>query len=286
MLAYLRLIRLPNIFTAVADVVAGYYIALGPDGKFYELFLLMIVSACIYGGGCALNDVCDFELDLIERPSRPLPSGAISCRAAVFLSYSLFGCGLGAAALLGLRVLAVAGLLVLLVICYDCVTKNIKILGSLSMAACRGANLLLGMMPGIYLGTILAFPLISMCYVFGLTTLSKFETCATPSRYKAVASGWILVALAAVLGLVATGFLAVQALVALAGLMLMVAPPLYRWLQHAVPKSTGGAVKALVLGIPLLDAVYVTGVQDWILALPLLGCVVLAVWAARWMHVS
>lgn len=286
MLAYLRLIRLPNVFTSVADVLAGYCLVFGPAVKFYDLFLLMIASACIYGGGCALNDVCDFDLDLAERPSRPIPSGAISYRAAVFFSCILLGCGLGAAALIGLRALLVAGMLVLLVICYDCWAKNIPVLGSFTMAACRGGNLILGMVPGIYVGSILAFPVISMCYVFGLTTLSKFETSATPERYKAVAGGWLFVALAAPVGLVAVGVLTTHALVALAALLLLIAPPLWRWLRHAVPKNTGGAVKSLVLGIPLLDAVYVSGVQDWTLALPLIGCLICAVGAAKWMHVS
>jgi len=286
LLAGLRLIRLPNVFTAMADVMAGYFLVLGPAAKIRDLVLLAMVSACVYAGGCALNDVCDFELDRVERPSRPLPSGMISRRSAMLFTGLLFGCGLGFAAMIGLPVLLMAFVLVCLVVGYDCFVKNVVVLGSLTMATCRAVNLLLGMVPGIYAGTALFLPLISLCYVFGLTTLSKFETCATPGRYRLVAGGWLAASLASVVGLVALGLLKAQALLALFGLGLMIGPPLWGWFREAAPQSTGRAVKALVLGIPLLDAAYVVGIQEWTFALPLLGCVVLAVAAAKWMHVS
>ncbi len=38
----------------------------------------------IYAAGIALNDVFDYEIDLKERPGRPLPSGRVSRRFAAW----------------------------------------------------------------------------------------------------------------------------------------------------------------------------------------------------------
>lgn len=285
-LPYLRLVRLPNIFTAVADILAGYCLVRGTAVKWPELFGLMLVSACIYGGGCALNDVCDLEIDRAERPTRPIPSGAVSRRAALTLSGILLGLGWGVAFLLSPQAFWMAGLLVALVVTYDCLTKDMPFFGSLTMAACRGANLALGMMPGMAFGFFWVFPIITMGYVFWLTALSNFETCGAPKHYLAVIPAAILLFVLLPAGLVAAGYLSALALLPLAFLLLIVAPPLIKWRGQPLPAHAGLAVKFLVLAIPVLDAVYVVGVQDWILALPLFLCVALAMGVAKFIAVS
>lgn len=286
LLPYLQLIRLPNIFTAVADVLAGYCLVLGHAIKLPDLICLMLASACIYGGGCALNDVCDLELDRRERPHRPIPSGAVSRRGALILSVILLGLGWGVSSLVSQQAFWLAGSLVALVVSYDCLTKELPGLGSLNMAACRGGNLALGLLPGLSFGYLLVFPLISMGYVFWLTALSKFETFRAPKFYPALISAGIAMVLSVPAALVAAGYLSVYALIGLGGLVAMVAPPLLNWVRQPLPAQAGRAVKFLVLAIPVLDAVYVMGGQDWLLALPVLFCAVLAVGAAKFMAVS
>ena len=83
-LAYLQLMRFPNIFTAVADVMAGYFIVLGSGFQWPALFGLCIATSAFYAGGCVLNDICDRELDAAERPFRPTPSKKVSVKEAFF----------------------------------------------------------------------------------------------------------------------------------------------------------------------------------------------------------
>ena len=72
---YLELVRPANVATALADVLAGYAVAgLGNPG----LGWLLLSTACLYAGGVVLNDVFDRDLDRIERPERPIPSGRVS----------------------------------------------------------------------------------------------------------------------------------------------------------------------------------------------------------------
>jgi 4-hydroxybenzoate polyprenyltransferase len=92
----------------------------------------------------AANDWADRELDAVERPERPIPSGRISPRAAVGVAAGLTGAGLVAAALAGgRRSLGVASVLAATVWIYDLKLKNTAA-GPAGMAACRALDVLLG----------------------------------------------------------------------------------------------------------------------------------------------
>src|SRR6266852_4753634 len=83
--AYAQLVRLPNVFTAMADIVLGWLGARAtgtPDTRWPGFALLLAASACLYSGGMVWNDFFDVEQDRRERPYRPLPSGRITRRAA------------------------------------------------------------------------------------------------------------------------------------------------------------------------------------------------------------
>ena len=151
MRAYLQLLRVPNLFTAMADVTMGFlftHAAFGA-GDGWILALLAGASVLLYAAGVVLNDVFDFEIDARERPQRPLPSGRVPLSFARWLGWELvvLGMALGwLAAFLaddfrpGLVVLLLAGCVVL----YDAILKR-TIIGPPAMGACRMLNVLLGM---------------------------------------------------------------------------------------------------------------------------------------------
>ncbi len=91
------------------------------------------------------NDWFDREVDRVERPERPLPSGAISPRHAVILGTSLMLAGLALAALAGPFPLGIAIVLAGLVLFYNSWAKRFFLLGPLVMGCCRFANFLIGM---------------------------------------------------------------------------------------------------------------------------------------------
>jgi 4-hydroxybenzoate polyprenyltransferase len=177
---YLELLRLPNLFTAVADVAMGFLfvqaawfrgIGLDPDGPLRPidkqvLGLLAAASALLYAAGVVLNDVFDVELDRQERPERPLPSGRVPLGAARAIGWGLL---FGGAALpwiacllapklwqlervepiLQFRPGIVAVVLAAAIVLYNAVLKR-TIAGPVGMGACRMLNVLLGMslLPG------------------------------------------------------------------------------------------------------------------------------------------
>ena len=72
--AWVRLLRLPNHATAVADVLAGYLIvsqARAIDWPAPALWWAILASLGFYAAGMVLNDVFDLALDREERPGRP-----------------------------------------------------------------------------------------------------------------------------------------------------------------------------------------------------------------------
>ncbi|WP_367128519.1 SCO3242 family prenyltransferase [Saccharothrix sp. HUAS TT1] len=142
MRAYAELVRAPAALTVLGDTLAGAAAAGAPlRGR---RLLLPLASVAVYWSGMALNDWADRELDAVERPERPIPSGRISPRAALATAAALSATGLGLAALAGGRdALAVAAPLTAAVWCYDTVLKDTAA-GPLAMATCRALDVLMG----------------------------------------------------------------------------------------------------------------------------------------------
>lgn len=102
LLAWIRLLRLPNHATAVADVLAGWLVVARPRELGWPpvaAWLAIGAGLCLYAAGMVLNDVCDVDLDRRERPERPLPSGRIAVGTAALVGQGLLALGglLGAA---------------------------------------------------------------------------------------------------------------------------------------------------------------------------------------------
>jgi 4-hydroxybenzoate polyprenyltransferase len=148
---FLQLMRLPNVFTAMADVAMGFLFVMG-DADLANLWMLgalLATSSLLYIGGVVMNDVFDRELDAIERPARPLPSGRVTPKAACLFGGAclLVGTMLAWAVSLGAgRLLpgVVASLLVACVLTYNAMLKSTP-LGPVTMGGCRMLNVLLGM---------------------------------------------------------------------------------------------------------------------------------------------
>jgi 4-hydroxybenzoate polyprenyltransferase len=149
MKAWLQLLRLPNVFTAAADVTMGFLVTHGSLQPALQFALLVAASCLLYLSGMVLNDVFDAEVDARERPERPIPSGRVTLRAAAAGGFALLTSGLLVAWFAGFlagdwRPGVVATLLALCIVAYDSFLKQTP-LGPLIMGACRSLNILLGM---------------------------------------------------------------------------------------------------------------------------------------------
>ncbi len=154
LISWLRLFRIPNIFTALADIAMGFVVVQQGVNPLGSLVALLLASACLYSAGMVLNDVFDVAQDTKERPKRPIPSGQIPLPTARMVGFGLLALGVvlggiagylpGSEAAYPWRGAAVAGLLALCVVLYDGVLKR-TLLGPVMMGLCRFFNVLLGM---------------------------------------------------------------------------------------------------------------------------------------------
>ena len=93
---YFDLTRPGNaVLTAIA-VIAGGFIAIGPDIIDFqkEMIICCISAMMLVGGGNALNDYNDRESDKENHPKRPIPSGKVSADNALRFAQALLGLGL------------------------------------------------------------------------------------------------------------------------------------------------------------------------------------------------
>ena len=138
--------RPANIVTAVADILAGMAVVGLLRQDLNAGFVLLILSTIgLYGGGVVFNDIFDRNLDKVERPERPIPSGAAGLTQSIVLGILLLLLGIFAAIFTGLISGIIALVIASLALIYDRWGKHHSIWGPLNMGLCRSFNLLLGM---------------------------------------------------------------------------------------------------------------------------------------------
>jgi geranylgeranylglycerol-phosphate geranylgeranyltransferase len=79
--AHLAILRPHNMLASALAVLAGNVIAHGSANNL--LVVTAVLAALVTGTGNILNDCFDIEVDRVNKPGRPLPSGRITPRAAV-----------------------------------------------------------------------------------------------------------------------------------------------------------------------------------------------------------
>jgi UbiA prenyltransferase family protein len=147
--AWLQLLRLPNVFTAAADVTMGFVVTQRGLEPRLDFAMLVVASCLLYLSGMVLNDVFDAEIDARERPDRPIPSGRIPLDVAMIVGWAMLASGLTLSCVVSLhandwRPAVVASLLALVILLYDGKLKRSRF-APLLMGECRFLNVLLGM---------------------------------------------------------------------------------------------------------------------------------------------
>ncbi|GAA2627064.1 UbiA family prenyltransferase [Dactylosporangium fulvum] len=166
-----ELVRAPAALSVPGDVVAGAAAAgrLGP-----RTAGLAGSSVLLYWAGMAANDWADRELDAVERPERPIPSGRITPGTALGVAAGLTAAGVAVAGLAGGRkALAIAVPLAGAVWAYDLKLKNTPA-GPAAMATCRALDVLLGASGG-RLRKAAAPAATAFAHTYTVTALSRAE---------------------------------------------------------------------------------------------------------------
>jgi 4-hydroxybenzoate polyprenyltransferase len=264
----LRLTRPANIVTAISDILAGISIAVYSFGNNWNqlsivpVFLLIISTIGLYGGGVVFNDVFDTELDKVERPERPIPSGLISLRTAILFASILLFTGIAAASIIHSEGLfSVSSFLAIAIavaaIVYDRWGKHHNFLGPLNMGFCRGLNLLLGM--SIFPSAVQQYWFIGfvpVLYIAAITMISRGEV---HGGNKNTLYGAALMYFVVITSIVLISFInntLVYTMVFLLLFAILIFPPLLRAIHKPTGAAIGKSVKAGVIALIAMNAAW------------------------------
>lgn len=292
--AYLQLTRPANVVTAIADIWAGFAIAGGwsylmtnweqGSGDFWQNLLWLSLSTIgLYAGGVAFNDIADADLDAIERPERPIPSGRASKNGAILMSSLLLLGGVLAA----FQVNHLAGILAISVVfcalLYDYWGKHQNFFGPINMGLCRAGNLLLGVAvaPEV-LSKIWPIGLLPLVYVASITMVSRGEVHG--KNRKALFGGFgmyslIVLAIFFAAKIQTSDFWQVIPFLAL--LSYMIFPPLIRAIRTQSPQFIGKSVKAAVISLIIVNASLAVAFEGWEIGLVILALLPLSLGLAK-----
>jgi len=297
--AWLVLSRGSNLPTVWSSTMVGWLIATYWDGQssslslfpevvdwsrpasapilFWPLAWLLLAISAIYVGGMILNDFFDAAWDAQHRPARPIPSGAVSRKAAGVVGFGLLFAGAAGAILVrSLRMAAVpevaagkqgsdVGLFAVLVfalvagvLVYDRWHKGV-VWAPVVMGFCRGLLPILGAaLAGESIGATLTGPAepyllgaaTLWAHTFGLTWVARHEaTDGTPPAWTAWALFVVPLPLALYAGLSSAG----------SGLWAWPAVAFFAvWIwnsnrRHPLPTGVPGRVSDRLAASPFLD---------------------------------
>lgn len=286
---YLILMRPANIVTAVADILAGLSVAgLMLEGNARQILALILATVGLYGGGVVFNDVFDIELDKVERPERPLPSGQLCLWQARLLGISLLVLGILAASTVSWVSGGLALLVAVLALSYDKYAKHHGLLGPINMGLCRSFNLLLGISISLVaLKSYWFLGLIPLVFIGDITLTSQGEV-----KGDNISSLYLALALDL---LVASTFVLLYFYTAYE--LLAASPFILLWfglnvrakvlaIQENKPKRIMQAVKAGVLSLIPLNAALAAGFAGPISGLIVLALLPLSLALARYFSVT
>lgn len=282
-LACLQLMRPANIVTAWADILAGFAVSGAVITDSTSLAWLLLATTGLYGGGVVFNDVCDAQLDAIERPERAIPSDRISLQAATVLGTLLLGVGILAAAQVSRLSLILALFIAIAALIYNRYSKHHSLLGPLNMGLCRGSNLLLGVSAvPLMVSQRWYLALIPIIYIAAVTAISRGEVAGGKQKTGAIALvllGIVLLSLLALSWIPYYSFLAALPFWAL--LAVQVFPAWLKATTNPSPDIIRQAVKIGVISLILLDATLGAGFTGGMLGFLILGLLPLSLALAR-----
>ncbi|MHC1594411.1 MAG: geranylgeranylglycerol-phosphate geranylgeranyltransferase [Methanotrichaceae archaeon] len=142
-LVLLEIMRPGNCLMASAAALIGLLIA-DPSPELVTAMLVFLAVFVVTGAGNAINDYFDREIDRVNRPQRPIPSGRIEPETARAWSVLLFASGCLLASQINLLTLGIGLFNSALLYLYARNLKGAPLAGNLSVGYLTGSAFLFG----------------------------------------------------------------------------------------------------------------------------------------------
>jgi 4-hydroxybenzoate polyprenyltransferase len=274
--AWFQTIRPANVLTSVADGLAGWAVLTtqlpAEVLNWINLPFLLLMHALLYAGGIMMNDVFDADLDLRQRPERPIPRGLLRIEQVRGVAIALQGVAIIIGFALDPMYGLWAGLIIGATYLYNGGAKNHPIMGPATMGLCRALNFLLPLaLSADFLIYAIPIALLPLVYIAGITLSSRYEVEGGSKRPQLAALVLYVGVLAAMLDMAlqhqdqnAVPYLALAFII---GFTVWLMPKAYMAWQNPTPLTIRGAVRAGVLGLLWYDAGIAAIFGQWLIAI-------------------
>ncbi len=155
-----------STLSGALSVVLGGYVA--GTGEWGSIFLAALVTILISSSANAWNDYRDIEIDKINQPQRPLPSGMISPRTAVVFTIVTALLSLVMAAFISWPAFVIAAISNILLYLYSWKLKSTVLLGNFTVALISAMSVVFG---GIAAGNV--YPTIWLAIIIFVAILAR-----------------------------------------------------------------------------------------------------------------
>jgi len=149
---------LSTLSGALAVVLGGY---VAGTGEWLNILLATLATLLISSAANAWNDYMDIEIDRINQPQRPLPSGMVSPRAVLVFAFVAAGLSVVVAAFINLATFLIAFSSAILLLVYSWRLKSTVLLGNATVAFISALSAVFGgvaagnVVPSLWLAAII-----------------------------------------------------------------------------------------------------------------------------------
>jgi geranylgeranylglycerol-phosphate geranylgeranyltransferase len=140
----IKLLRPINCLVMSFAIVVGALLAAGLNIIWVNILYGGLTSFTLTAAAMAVNDYYDYDIDVINEPARPLPSGAVSKKEAIIVTAILTVIGLAAAYIVSLNCFIFAFAFWIIMAAYSTVGKRSGLPGNFLVSACIAAPFLYG----------------------------------------------------------------------------------------------------------------------------------------------
>ena len=142
--AIIKLIRPVNFLITFISVIVAAVICLPNKSPGVNVFIAAIAASLVMASGNIINDIFDLEIDKINRPERPLPSGKISNKEALVLYFIFLLLSFMCSWFINLPAFLIVVVSTLILYLYSKYIKRIPLVGNIIVAFLTGLVFIYG----------------------------------------------------------------------------------------------------------------------------------------------
>lgn len=161
--AFIKITRPVNlIITAATVIVSGFIVPAGESG-ILTLIMAALCASLSAAAGNVINDITDIRIDAVNRPGRPLPSGAMTIKQAYIFFYALNLSAIIISGFVSLAVLSIVIVSQIIIYYYSVSLKAVAFAGNAAVAFLTGLTVIFG---GVAAGGELMYAVVPAGFAF------------------------------------------------------------------------------------------------------------------------